>query len=118
MHNLDRAVFCSSNTDTDDDAEKIKGLVPGHAYSLMAAKKAKLKNGSIAELVQIRNPWGKMEWNGDWSDHSAKWNDLAQTERKMFDTSDDNDGSFWMSFDDWMREFETLDICYLPNERF
>lgn len=27
----------------------------------------------IERLVKLRNPWGKGEWRGDWSDDSYKW---------------------------------------------
>ena len=27
----------------------------------------------IEKLVKLRNPWGKGEWNGDWSDSCYKW---------------------------------------------
>ena len=114
----DRAVFCTSNTSTNEAAERLKGLVAGHAYSLLTAVKVKLKNGSFVELVQIRNPWAKIEWNGDWSDNSERWNEVVENDRKKYHISNENDGSFWMGYDDWMREFETLDICYLPDERF
>jgi calpain-15 len=39
------------------------GIVPGHAYSIISAKEAKGH-----KLMNIRNPWGKFEWDGDWSD--------------------------------------------------
>lgn len=67
--------------------------------------------------MQIRNPWAKIEWNGDWSDNSSKWSTVIESDRKKYQILDDSDGSFWMSYDDWVLEFETLDICYLPDER-
>ena len=44
------------------------GLIPGHAYSIIQAKEA---FGNL--LLNIRNPWGTFEWQGDWGDKSNKW---------------------------------------------
>jgi hypothetical protein len=48
------------------------GLVDAHAYSLISAREIKAKSGRV-KLVQVRNPWGKKEWGGDWSDNSNLW---------------------------------------------
>jgi len=47
---------------------KSVGLVDAHAYSLISARIIKLSNGRTERLCLIRNPWGKKEWTGDWSD--------------------------------------------------
>eukprot|EP00967_Tisochrysis_lutea_P080525 scaffold110628_cov30-Tisochrysis_lutea.AAC.4 len=50
------------------------GLVPGHAYSLISARK--LHSG--AEILKLRNPWGTFEWQGAWSDNSPEvWTDWS-----------------------------------------
>jgi calpain-15 len=51
---------------------KNMGLVDAHAYSLISAHIVKSGLSSI-KLIKIRNPWGRKEWNGDWSDQSSKW---------------------------------------------
>ena len=48
--------------------EKEDGLCPGHAYSVIQAK-----NCQGHQLVNLRNPWGFMEWDGDWGDKSHLW---------------------------------------------
>jgi len=45
------------------------GLVYGHAYAVLAANEVEGH-----KLVQVRNPWGRTEWTGDWSDNSQLWN--------------------------------------------
>jgi len=44
------------------------GLVAGHAYTILQCKEVK-----GYRLLNIRNPWGKIEWRGDWSDGSPLW---------------------------------------------
>ena len=56
----------------------------------------KLDNDNVIRLIQIRNPWGKFEWNGDWSDNSPLWTDEL---KEIFKPKlDEGDGTFWMSF--------------------
>jgi hypothetical protein len=54
------------------------GLVDAHAYSLIAVKEIQLKNGRTERLLKVRNPWGKKEWTGDWSDSSTLWDDYTR----------------------------------------
>lgn len=84
------------------------GLVPGHAYSVIAAKEFK-----GIKLLNIRNPWGNFEWDGDWSDNSALWTEEFIKEfNPIFDEAD---GSFWMSFKDFTDLFDSLDVCRVTS---
>lgn len=44
------------------------GLVSGHAYSVID-----VVHSHGYKLIKLRNPWGRGEWEGDWSDKSALW---------------------------------------------
>jgi calpain-15 len=80
--------------------------VPGHAYSLIRVKE--LSNRS--KLVQVRNPWGREEWTGDWGDHSPLWTSALKAE--VGHTIAD-DGSFWMSYKDFLKVFVSLSVgCF------
>ena len=37
------------------------------------------------KLIELRNPWGSFEWNGDFSDKSSKW---TPSLRKALDSKD------------------------------
>ncbi|MGH0153026.1 UNVERIFIED_CONTAM: hypothetical protein FKN15_046544 [Acipenser sinensis] len=43
------------------------GIVEGHAYTVTGVAKVQCDQ-QIVELVRLWNPWGKVEWNGQWSD--------------------------------------------------
>jgi len=85
------------------------GLIPGHAYTFIAAKS--LSNGE--KLVHIRNPWGAVEWKGDWSDYSPLWTrELRQELGDEFaDNNSPDDGAFWMSYTDMLKHFSGINVC-------
>ncbi|XP_039249670.1 calpain-9-like isoform X2 [Styela clava] len=85
------------------------GLIMGHAYSITGVEK--LQNGT--KLVRIRNPWGQVEWKGAWSDDSSSWKSISESERKKLEVDFGDDGEFWMSFDDFSRNYTKLEICNL-----
>jgi hypothetical protein len=66
------------------------GILSGHAYSIIDAFAIDAKTMKVqpedyegpeeyetktARLVRLRNPWGKKEWNGKFSDGSDELND-------------------------------------------
>lgn len=79
------------------------GLVPGHAYSII-----KVHEGCGLKLLNIRNPWGKYEWDGDYSDTSDLWTKELKKEFKP--VIDANDGSFWMCLEDFIMRFDSVNI--------
>lgn len=44
------------------------GIVQGHAYAILDVQEV-----DDVQLIRLRNPWGRKEWTGDWSDNSDKW---------------------------------------------
>jgi len=90
------------------------GLIQGHAYSMTAVRDVKTKSYGQVQLVRIRNPWGNSaEWTGRWSDNSQEINNLTSSEKRTLDITKDDDGEFWMSYDDFVNNFTKLEICNL-----
>ena len=66
------------------------------------------------QLLRIRNPWGsKVEWNGAWSDRSPEWGCLSDSEKRQLNLNFEDDGEFWISFQDFKHNFKSLEICNL-----
>ncbi|KAM8945344.1 calpain-14 [Pelodytes ibericus] len=90
------------------------GLVAGHAYTVTGIRKVTCKSGT-ENLVRLRNPWGKIEWKGNWSDRSPKWEQLSFKERLLLRKTRE-DGEFWMSIEDFEAHFVELVICKLTPD--
>uniref|UniRef100_A0A672LLB8 Calpain-1 catalytic subunit n=1 Tax=Sinocyclocheilus grahami TaxID=75366 RepID=A0A672LLB8_SINGR len=95
----------------DQEAVTFKKLVKGHAYSVTAV----VYRGNMTKLVRIRNPWGEVEWTGAWSDDSREWDNVDRSVRGRLQNRSE-DGEFWMSFSDFLREFSRLEICNLTAD--
>ncbi|XP_043399483.1 calpain-14 [Chelonia mydas] len=90
------------------------GLVAGHAYTITGIRKVTCKYGP-ENLVRLRNPWGKTEWKGGWSDSSGNWEQLSPKEKILLRRNQD-DGEFWMSLQDFKTHFVDLMICKLTPD--
>ncbi|KAM9493940.1 calpain-1 catalytic subunit b isoform 1-T3 [Clarias gariepinus] len=98
----------------DMEAVTFKKLVKGHAYSVTGLREVDYR-GSREKLIRIRNPWGQVEWTGAWSDDSSEWNQVDPSDREDMNCKKE-DGEFWMSFQEFKRQFSRLEICNLTPD--
>ncbi|KAK7143664.1 hypothetical protein R3I93_014735 [Phoxinus phoxinus] len=98
----------------DMEAITFKKLVKGHAYSITGVEEVEYRR-NLTKLLRIRNPWGEVEWMGPWSDESKEWREIDPSVRSRLHNCQE-DGEFWMSFSDFMREFSRLEICNLTAD--
>jgi len=92
------------------EQENEYGLLMNHAYSIIDCQEVK---GN--KLMRIRNPWGKGEWKGPWSDGSKEWTPAL---KKHFDYEFGNDGTFFMKFEDYVRFFNRIHVlCLLTDDQ-
>uniref|UniRef100_A0A671YUY0 Calpain 1, (mu/I) large subunit a n=1 Tax=Sparus aurata TaxID=8175 RepID=A0A671YUY0_SPAAU len=98
----------------DMEAVTFKKLVKGHAYSVTGLKEVDFR-GNMERLIRVRNPWGQVEWTGAWSDNSSEWDEIDPSEREDLHLQME-DGEFWMSFNEFKRQFSRLEICNLTAD--
>uniref|UniRef100_A0A671WVE5 Calpain-3 n=1 Tax=Sparus aurata TaxID=8175 RepID=A0A671WVE5_SPAAU len=100
------------------ETRTVTGLVKGHAYSVTAVEECKPSQHKEAKvrLVRLRNPWGQVEWNGPWSDNSKEWATLSKSEKEKLQHQSAEDGEFWMSFEDFKKNYTKIEICNLTPD--
>lgn len=74
----------------------VQGLIGDHAYSVLRAIEC---NGK--RFVVIRNPWGKSEWTGSWSDGSKEWTQEWLRYLPTLGHQFGDDGQFVMECEDY-----------------
>uniref|UniRef100_A0A3Q3MU35 Calpain 2, (m/II) large subunit, like n=1 Tax=Mastacembelus armatus TaxID=205130 RepID=A0A3Q3MU35_9TELE len=107
---------CSIDITSSAESEAVtfQKLVKGHAYSVTGAAEVSYR-GSKEKLIRIRNPWGQVEWTGAWSDNSMQWRQVGDEDRQRLSHRSE-DGEFWMSFSDFLRQYSRLEICNLTPD--
>ncbi|KIV80694.1 hypothetical protein PV11_08178 [Exophiala sideris] len=93
--------FYSDWLDTSGQPREREGISEGHAYSIMDAKEV-----GGHRLLKLRNPWGKKEWTGKWSDGDSVWN---ASWMELLNHSFGDDGIFWISFEDLLTKYQIID---------
>ena len=69
---------------------KDSGLIAHHAYTLIHCIEV-----DGFKMLALRNPWGRTEWKGAWSDESEEWEAHPEVAKALKMKADD-DGLFWM----------------------
>ncbi|KAM7412556.1 hypothetical protein PAMA_020099 [Pampus argenteus] len=127
IHNRGGLISCSirATTAADMEAKLDCGLVKGHAYAVTDVRRVRLGHGLMAyftsdklTMIRMRNPWGQREWNGAWSDSSEEWQKVSKSEREKIGVTVQDDGEFWMTFDDFIANFTDLILCRLINTSY
>ncbi|XP_055534118.1 calpain-A-like isoform X2 [Wyeomyia smithii] len=112
---------CSIEPDPNvTEAETPEGLIRGHAYSITKIQLVDIVTPSTSgkiPLIRLRNPWGnEAEWNGAWSDQSPEWRFIPDEQKEELGLSFDVDGEFWMSYRDFIRYYDRIEICNLSPD--
>ncbi|XP_071086234.1 calpain-5-like [Haliotis cracherodii] len=106
------------------EASTDMGLVKGHAYGVTCVKNVHLEGSSglfsmfnrpKLPMVRLRNPWGQCEWKGAFSDGSPEWEKIDKNDQKKIGLTVDDDGEFWMTFEDFCKHFKQVGICRNVN---
>ncbi|KAG6872160.1 hypothetical protein C0995_012478 [Termitomyces sp. Mi166 len=98
---------------------KIDGLIGSHAYSVLRAVEAKGKR-----FVVLRNPWGRSEWTGRWSDGSKEWTSEWLKILPLLKHEFGDDGQFVMEYSDfldvWAQIHRTIlfDSSWIMSQRW
>ena len=89
---------------------KSGGIVPGHAYTIIAVRELVSTAGPV-RLLKIRNPWGSFEWKGAWSDNSPEWAANPLVRAQVRPKGGDDDGVFYIAWEDFLKHFDNVDVC-------
>jgi hypothetical protein len=63
--------------------------------------------GKLYRMIKLRNPWANYEWQGTFSDNDTEsWTPGL---KKILNAKFEDDGSFWMSFEDFAYRFGSVE---------
>ncbi|KAG6809999.1 hypothetical protein H0H92_013781 [Tricholoma furcatifolium] len=86
----------------------VNGLFSGHAYSVLRAIEYRDKR-----FVVVRNPWGRGEWTGPWSDGSREWTPDWLPALSVLKHKFGDDGQFVMEYKDFIENWEQIERTLL-----
>uniref|UniRef100_A0A8C9WZC8 Calpain-3 n=1 Tax=Sander lucioperca TaxID=283035 RepID=A0A8C9WZC8_SANLU len=99
---------------TEVETRTEQGLVRGHAYSIIGL--AEVAKDTRIRLIRLRNPWGWVLWKGPWSANSKEWSTISTADKGNLKKQTVEESEFWMSFDDFQRNFTKLEMCNLTPD--
>jgi len=94
----------SVHREEEEAPSKDWGILENYVYSILAVRQV-----NDYRLIHIRNPWGIKQWQGPWSDSAREWE--LKENQGVVDALGyviRDDGTFWMAFNDFVKQFNKL----------
>jgi len=108
----DNNYIMGAGTRAGSDANTTDGIVDGHAYTVLSCvRNAGGNYGDDFDLIRVRNPWGKTEFqSGLWSDNGRGWSYYPAVKNAL-NPLQREDGIFWLTKREFFRYFGTVYLC-------
>ena len=81
------------------------GIAYGHAYSVLSAFHMTADDGTVYDMIMLRNPWGTTNYSGAWYKSDSNWTTtlINQVPFGINPTTSDTDGIFFMTADHFIQ---------------
>ncbi|KAK6998453.1 calpain-9 [Biomphalaria glabrata] len=113
---LDRLSIIACSIEGKTETLLPSGLMTAHTYCVTDLRRI-LSGQQPVTLIRLRNPIGEEgNWKGKWSERSQEWQQISPENRAQLGLILRDDGEFWMEFEDFLANFDTLDICHLTPD--
>jgi len=105
----DENYIMSAGTIAGSDSNDTDGIVDGHAYTILDCVNDVA--GTEFDLIKVRNPWGKGEFqSGKWDDDGPGWDQYPQVKAALKPLGID-DGIFWLDKNEFFEHFTCVYVC-------
>ena len=105
----DNNFIMAAGTKAGSDSNDTDGVVDGHAYTILDCVNDVA--GTEFDLIKVRNPWGKGEFqSGKWDDDGPGWDQYPHVKAALNPVVCD-DGIFWVDKEEFFSYFKTIYLC-------
>ena len=106
-------IGCEHRIDSEPSPElQTTGLLPNTPYCVVTGGEPM----GAGRMVRLRTFHGYSEWKGKWSDDDPAW--TSRLRQSLAFSNNTDDGTFWMSFDDFVTWFNVLFTCRMADDRW
>ncbi|CAN8029262.1 unnamed protein product [Ixodes persulcatus] len=108
LENVHASTCSGTAQESRTSPEKMaNGISLGTNYRILSFQKVTTAGGEQVQLLKLRNPVGV---------GSLEWDKVPPEEQERLNYKSTSEGEFWMSYQDFMKTFTSLEVVHLDSE--